>query len=402
MHPDLARFRHLLPRLPEALVAAGLDAWVVFTRESSADPLAGYVGAEMAVARMACLFGRIDGRDRRIAICASYDTQPLEDAGIYDEIIAYRAEGAKPHLGSWLPRLEGRIGIDTSRDIPVADGLASGMRVYLEEAIGPAHALRLVTAERFIADLVGGRTRAEVAIIEEAVIRTQRIARAALCDGHIRPGVTTEKDLAAIMKKMVEAGGDEVEFVTIVVGPERGHSEPSDRVIAPGDLLRIDFGIRHRGYCSDIQRTAYLLAPGESAPPAEITRMWEVNRASFHAALAVLRPGATGLEVDTAARAVVVEAGYPSYPHAAGHCVGTRVHEIGPILGPDWPERYGCTVHLPIRENHVLAVEPAVTAPDPRRPEERIHIGLEHDVVITETGYRILGEDQEFIWLLPS
>jgi Xaa-Pro aminopeptidase len=401
MHGDLARFQRLVSRLPEIFARAEVDAWIVFTRESSPDPVASYIGADKAVARMACLFGRIDGVERRIAICASYDTQPIAETGLYDEIVAYRAEGAKPHLAAWVPRLEGHLGVNTSRDIPVADGLSSGMRAYLLEAVGRDTGRRLVSAERFVVELVGGRTPEEVAILEEAVVRTQRVARAALSAEHVRAGTTRETDLAAVMTRMVEALGDRVEFLSIVVGPERGHSEPTDRVIAAGDLLRIDFGIRHRGLCSDIQRTAYVLAPGESSPPPAIARMWEVNRAAFHAALSALRPGATGVQVDTAARSVIVEAGYEGYPHGAGHCIGTRVHEIGPILGPDWPERYGCTVHLPIREHQVLAVEPAVYALDPRT-SERIHIGLEHDVVITDSGCRILGEDQEDIWLIPS
>lgn len=397
--PSPERLARLPERLPSLLQGAGLDGWIVFTRESSADCIAAEVAAERAVARMACLFGKIDGTLRRVAIAASYDVTPLVESGLYDEIIPYRAEGIRPHLAAWVPRLgPGSIGIDSSRDIPVADGLSSGMRAYLEEAAGEA-ARRFVSAERLIVDLVGSRTPEELALIEEAVLRTQRVARAALTRDHIRAGVTTERDLQAIMTRMVEEGGDEVEFLSINVGPTRGHSEPSDRVIASGDLLRIDFGIRHQGFCSDIQRTAYVLAKGESRPPAEIERMWTVNRESFRACLSAIRPGATGLDADTAARSVIEGAGYQGYPHGAGHALGARVHEIGPILGPNWPERYGSTVHLPLRIGQVLAVEPIVYGPDPRTGET-LHIGLEHDVVVTEEGCRIIGEDQEEMWML--
>ena len=41
-----------------------------------------------------------------------------------------------------------------------------------------------------------------------------------------------------------DAGGaQKVEFLIINVGPTRGHCEPTDRVIEPGALLRVDFGI---------------------------------------------------------------------------------------------------------------------------------------------------------------
>lgn len=75
------------------------------------------------------------------------------------------------------------------------------------------------------------------------------------------------------------------------------------------------------------------------------------------------------------------------------------MHDIGPILGPDWPERYGVAAHLPLRQGQVLAVEPTVYAPDPRTGE-LLHIGLEHDVVVTADGCRLIGEDQPEIWVV--
>src|SRR5262245_32293569 len=101
--PDERR-RRLPERLPGLLAAAGLDGWIVFTRESSPDCIAAEVAAERAVARMACLFGKIEGQVRRVAIAASYDVTPLVESGLYDEVIAYRAEGIRPHLGVWVPK----------------------------------------------------------------------------------------------------------------------------------------------------------------------------------------------------------------------------------------------------------------------------------------------------------
>jgi Xaa-Pro aminopeptidase len=390
----------LVARLPELLAENRLSGWLLFTRESSPDPLAALVGAGQAVARLACLFGRVDGRFHRVAIAASYDVTPLRASGLYDEVLGYGAEGAGPLLGERLGRIDpGAIAVNQSRDISHADGLAAGMRDYLVEVVGAATAARFVSSERLVVDLLSRRSADEIARIEEAVLRSQRVLARAVRREHIAPGKTTENDLAATIRAMVAEGGDAVEFLSINVGQTRGHGEPTDRVIAPGDLLRLDFGIRHYGFCADIQRTAYVLAPGESAAPAGIERLWRVNRRAFAAARAALRPGATGLDVDTAARRVIADAGLDGYPHAAGHPVGERVHDIGPILGPDWPERYGITVRLTIRPGTVFAVEPIVYAPDPRSGET-IHIGLEHDLVVTEDGSRLIGDDQEEMWLV--
>src|SRR4051812_14214699 len=90
--PPKERLRRLPERLLSLLDDAGLDGWIVFPREGSPDCIAAEVAAGRAVARTACLFGRIGDRIRRVAIAASYDVTPLAESGLYDEIIAYRAE----------------------------------------------------------------------------------------------------------------------------------------------------------------------------------------------------------------------------------------------------------------------------------------------------------------------
>ena len=44
-----------------------------------------------------------------------------------------------------------------------------------------------------------------------------------------------------------------------------------------GDLITIDFGINLSGYCTDIQRTAYVLREDEEQPPDYFLKMWETN-----------------------------------------------------------------------------------------------------------------------------
>ena len=48
---------------------------------------------------------------------------------------------------------------------------------------------------------------------------------------------------------------------------------------------------------SDIQRTAYILKPGETEPPAAIQRMWKTAREATDKAIAAMRPGVTGKDV---------------------------------------------------------------------------------------------------------
>ncbi|HXE74013.1 MAG TPA: M24 family metallopeptidase [Candidatus Xenobia bacterium] len=386
--------------LPQALEQHGFDAWLVFTRENSRDPIAEDIAGGDVVARSAFLFARTPKGFRKTAIVASYDVTPVKDSGIYDDIIVYRGEGLKPHLKKVMAELNPkRVAVNISRDIPLADGLTVGMRDYLLETLGADWAARLASAQPLVVSFRGRRLPEEVALLREAATYTDKIIREALSDKVITPGKTTENDVAAYLRRRTEEFGATVPFLSVVVGPARGHAEPSDRVIQPGDVVRIDFGITHRGYSTDIQRTAYILKPGETDAPAELKKMWEVNRRAVDAAIAVMKPGVTGLEVDTAGRKVITDAGYEGYPHGGGHAIGFDVHDVGPMLGPDWPERYGSTVFLKLEKDQTFAVEPLIYA---RFNGDDINISIEEDVVVTADGVERLHPRQDALILIPS
>lgn len=394
------RRRRVEVLLPQALAEHGFDLWLVFTRENSRDPIAADIAGGAVVARGAFLFARTPSGFRKIAIVASYDVAPVEESGLYDQVISYRDEGIKPHLKKLLTELNPkRIGLDISRDVPLADGLTVGMRDYLEETLGPSLARRFVSAQPVVVSFRGRRLPEEVALLREAATYTDKIMREALSEKVIVPGKTTEKDVADYLRRRTEEFGASVAFISVVVGPSRGHGGPSERVIQPGDLVRIDFGITHHGYATDVQRTAYVLRPGETLPPAELQKMWTTARAATDAAIAAMRPGVTGNEIDTVARKVLTDAGYKGYPHAAGHPIGFAVHDVGPLLGPDWPERYGSTVRLKLEKDQTFAVEPILYA-DYAPMGGEINIGLEEDVVVTGEGVERLHPKQDELLLI--
>jgi len=388
-----------------ALRATGIDMWVVMSREESPDPIAADLGAGSVVARTACIFVDTGDSLRKIAIAASYDITPIKDSGIYDEVISYKNEGLLPHLRERVTRFSPKkIGVNISRDTPIADGLSVSMLEYLKEAIGSQLSERIVSAEDIVFSLRGRKLPEEIELIKEAVLLTEEMLEAALTPQVIVPGSTTEADVAEFIRAKMREHGVESSWEadhcpSVVAGVARGHAAPTDIVIQRGSLVRIDFGIKVKGYCTDVQRTAYVLNEGEEEPPAEIMKLWETAVTANEAAVRLMKAGVLGNEVDTAARQIITQAGYEEYPHATGHPIGFSVHGVGPMLGPDWPQRYGKLVFKRLEEGQVFAVEPSASIFSPELKGE-VGVGFEEDVVVWKERAEYLGKHQTELILI--
>ena len=388
--------------LPEAMASHGIDMWLVFARENAEDPILPTLGVKHIVARGALVFWRDRAGFHKTAIAASYDVDGIQKSGLYDEVISYRQEGIKPHLAALVRRVDpARIAVNRSRDVTMADGLTAGMEGYLEEALGKRYTKRFVPAERLVVSLMGRKLPKEIALLTDAAEATQRIIAEALTASVINPGVTSEKMLDDWMRRRAEALGYGVAFGSVVTGPTRGHSAPTDKVIGGGDLIRIDWGATSGGYAADIQRTAYVLRGAEKSAPEWVEKLWQDTLAANRAAIEACRPGKTGNDVDRAARQVLAAAGHPDYPHGTGHAIGLKVHDVGPMLGPDWPERYGAPVFFTIETSQVFAIEPIIYTTPPQLGYE-MHLGLEENVVVEEGATRILGTPQTELILVPA
>jgi len=190
----------------------------------------------------------------------------------------------------------------------------------------------------------------------------------------IRIGMT-EKQIAAMLTQfLMEGGADTVPFGPIVsAGPNSAspHAVPTDRPLQAGDLLVIDWGAYVDGYPSDITRT---FAVGEL--DAELVRVYHTVRQANEQGRQAARPGATGRDVDRAARGVITDAGYGNYfIHRTGHGLGLEVHEP-PFMMEDNTD--------PLETGMVFTVEPGIYLPD------RGGVRIEDDVVVTADGHTCL------------
>jgi Xaa-Pro aminopeptidase len=146
----------------------------------------------------------------------------------------------------------------------------------------------------------------------------------------LTPGTTEREVATALERTMVDLGADGIAFDSIVAaGPDSAipHHQPTDRVLAPGDLVKLDFGARVGGYHADMTRTVACGDPGD-----DLREVYAVVRAAQAAGVAAATAGTACEEVDAVARQVIADAGHGDhFSHGIGHGVGLQIHEA-PIL----------------------------------------------------------------------
>jgi Xaa-Pro aminopeptidase len=375
-----------------------IDLWLTFVRETSGvrDPVLSFlVGPSDLTWESALMFTR---SGKKTAIVGRYEVDAVERLGVFDIVLGYD-ESIRPLLQETLQRFDpDRIAVNTSHNNVHADGLTHAMYEMLTSYLSNTpYADRLVSAEPVINALRGRKTQTEVERIRKAVDITDEIYRKTFA--FIRVGMT-EKEVAAYMHaQMAETG---VGFAwpresnpAVNSGPESsvGHSGPTDIKVEPGHILHFDFGVKYEEYCSDIQRVAYVLHEGETTAPPVVQRGFETVRQAIEAARAAMQPGVQGAEIDNIAREIVTEAGYPEYKHALGHQLGRVAHDGGALLGPLW-EKYGDSPKQRLEVGQVFTIEPGLDVLGYG------HIGIEEDVIMTETGAEYLGKVQEEVVLL--
>ena len=192
---------------------------------------------------------------------------------------------------------------------------------------------------------------------------------------YIKPGVR-EIDVAnELIRVMKEKGATGESFEIIVASGVRGalpHGVASEKSIEAGELVTLDFGCVYHGYCSDMTRTVAV------GPVSEKHRhIYETVRKAQETALAAVRPGITGQELDKIARDIITEAGFGEhFGHGLGHGVGLEVHE-GPSIS-----KAGTT---PIEPGMVITDEPGIYL------DGFGGVRIEDIILVTEDGKRVLS-----------
>jgi Xaa-Pro aminopeptidase len=249
----------------------------------------------------------------------------------------------------------------------------------LREKLAPAELVPLNTIDR----LRWVKDAAEVAAIARAV----EIADAAYF--HIletlRSGCSERAAALELEMFMRKAGAERLAFDTVLASGPRSalpHGRASDRVMGVGEFVTLDFGAMWQGYCSDCTRTVVLGSADERQ-----RHLYGVVLDAQRQALAMIRAGVAGRDVDARARSVIAAAGFgEAFGHSLGHGVGLEVHE-GPRLSPQ--------EDAVLEPGMVLTVEPGIYLPGWGG------VRIEDLVVVTEEGCRILTRAPKDLQILP-
>lgn len=207
-----------------------------------------------------------------------------------------------------------------------------------------------------------------------------------LFQGMVDVGVSGVELVAAVEAEIMSKGIGYVGaqrvrgYAQVATGPEesaiayRMNEISTARRLRNGDVALLELGVVADGYWSD--RTRVRVA---GRPTDEQVKVFETLRTAQKAAIAAIRPGVTGAQVDEVARAVIRDAGYgAAFPHITGHGLGFGYHESSPKLAPDSPDV--------LEPGMLTSVEPGIYF----TPAGGFRI--EDDVLVTADGSEVLGE----------
>ena len=191
----------------------------------------------------------------------------------------------------------------------------------------------------------------------------------------------TDEIFAACLKRFAYFRHEqEVKDYLAAEAKKRGCSLSFDTIVASGKdaalphysgskkLARgfcvIDFGLRYKGYCSDMTRTIFL-----GTPSRKEVHVYELVQSANEAGIKAAVPGAVAADVDKAARSLLGPYAR-RFIHALGHQVGVAVHDAGFAISSSSSDR--------LQANMVITIEPGVYEAG------RFGIRIEDDLIVGE------------------
>lgn len=394
--------------LPDLMRRENLDMWIIVSREYNEDPIIETLlpATWLAARRRTILVVHNpgDGEIETLAI-ARYDVgsqfRQAWDKDVQPDQWARLAEVVEE-------RDPATIGINQSSIWGLADGIVATDLEELREALPKKYRKRLVSAEAVGVGWLETRSPREMEIYPQIVRIAREIIAEGFSDRVIQPGVTTTSDVEWWYREEIRRLKLTTWFhpsVSIQRADESSFdhlsSFTSDHpdVIAPGDLLHVDFGITYLRLNTDTQQHAYVLRMNERAAPDYLVEAFRRGNRLQDIFTNNFAVGKTGNEVLAESRAEAIEAGIK--PSIYTHPIGYHGHAAGTTLGM-WDAQDGVPGDgdYPLHANTAYSIElNAATFIEAWNKEVRIM--LEEDAFFDGDGVRYIDGRQTELMLIP-
>ncbi len=393
--------------LPALMRRAGVDMWVVPMREYAEDPLFTAITSPTTfAARRRTIYVFFDkGLNNGVEKLALGGTS---QGSVFKAVRSMKAVAA-PAAGSgnsartaelwgdeqWNvlkqvieERQPKKIAVNTSRTFAFADGLSSGERDGMLQAIGSNWAAKIVPAEALAVDLIATRQPEEEVEFTNLNRVAWEIIQEAFSSKVITPGVTHTEDVVWWMRQRLNDLGLSTWFQpSIEVQRQFGVGElvGVNPVILKGDVLHCDFGVTAMGLNTDTQHMAYVLRDGETDVPAGLKKALLNSNKMQDITIDELKPGRTGNQVLTSSLARMKKDGIDGTLYS--HPIGLHGHGAGALIGL-WDYQDG----VPGRGDHTIipnmwySVELQATTPVPEWGNQQVRSMQEEDVIIDAAG----------------
>ncbi|WP_289645569.1 M24 family metallopeptidase [Maribacter aestuarii] len=398
--------------LPELMDTAGIDMWIVISREYNEDPVirtmlpATWLNARR---RTILLFYRDKSKNtiEKLAV-ARYN--------VGESIVSSWDKEKEPDQWKRLMQLieernPKKIGLNFSKDHNIADGLDKTDYDEFMANLPRKHHGKVVSAEQLAVRWIETRTEREMVIYDQLVDITHDIIAEAFSEKVITPGITTTTEVEWWMRQKVTDLGLETWFhPTVDVQRSKEELEshlysfsgrPDDMTILPGDLLHCDFGITYLRLNTDCQELAYVLKPEEKGAPQFLIDGLKAGNQVQDFLTTNMIEGRTGNEILAKALSEAKAAGLR--PSIYTHPLGLYGHSAGTTIGM-WDSQGGVMKddgeNYPLNPNTVYAIElnTTVTVPEWNRD---IRIMLEEAGFFGENGFRYVNGRQTELLLIP-
>jgi Xaa-Pro dipeptidase len=358
--------QRVVVRLRELLATADLAALVCLSPENVAYT-AGFVipSHQLMRRRHAATVVTADGREA--IICVDMEETTVRAADPVTELRVWAEFTGRPM--ATLAELLRDWGLDGSR---VGTELGYLSVTDHAELTSILPALELTAADGLLSRARQVKTPDELALLE----RLSRISELAIREsyGSVRAG-SSEMDIASTLTRSVyEQGAQQFKLMIVATG-ERSQLPnvgPTDRILRPGDVCRVEIFSVIDGYHAGVCRTAVV-----GDPPPEAENVYNNLVACKKLVLEAIKPGASSKAVYQTFMAKFTELGLPPISFVA-HSIGVNLHEKPYI---------GAYSDQPLEAGMVFGMEPLVY-----RSGFGFGMQIKDMIAVEATGARLLSD----------